>query len=66
MLWGSCHDEVRRSVLADLHLIQRSGDRADTVLGQHKAQEPREFLAVQLTVSEDLHKLIQHITQDLP
>ena len=52
--------------LADLHLIQRSGDRADAVLGQHKAQKPREFLAVQFTVTEDLHKLIQHITQNLP
>ena len=52
--------------LADLHLIQRGGDGAHAVLGQHQPQQAGEFLAVQLRVRQNFHELIQHAAEDLP
>ena len=52
--------------LADLHLIQRGGNGAHAVLGQHQAQQSGKFRAVQFRVPQDLHKLIQHVAEDLP
>ena len=52
--------------LADLHLIQRGGDGTHAVLGQHQPQQSGELLAVQLRIPQNFHKLIQHVTEDLP
>ena len=52
--------------LADLHLIQRGGNGTYAVLGQHQAQQSGKFRAVQFRVPQDLHKLIQHVAEDLP
>ena len=52
--------------LADRHLVQRHGDSAHAVLGQHQPQQPGKLLAVQLRVAQDLHELVQHAAEDLP
>ena len=52
--------------LADLHLIQRGGNGAHAVLGQHQTQQSGKFRTVQFRVTQNLHKLIQHVAEDLP
>ena len=52
--------------LTDLHLIQRGGNRAHTVLRQHQSQELGKLLAGQLRIAQNLHELIQHIAEDRP
>ena len=52
--------------LADIHLIQRGGDGAHAVLGQHLAEQADELVRSHGLLTQQLHKLIQHATEDLP
>ena len=52
--------------LAAADLIQRRRDRTHAVLGQHKAEQARKLLRIQLVCAEDADKLIHHAAQDRP
>ena len=48
------------------HPVKRDRDRADRILREHKAHEPRELLRVQLGTAQHLHKLVEHAAQNVP
>ena len=48
------------------HPVKRDRDRADRILREHKAHEPRELLRIQLGTAQHLHKLVEHAAQNVP
>ncbi|CDC67992.1 unknown [Oscillibacter sp. CAG:155] len=72
MVIGAQQKEIPGSVavvagdLRDADLIQRDGDGAHAVLGQHLPQQPGELVQLHGLVPKDLHELIQHAAEDLP
>lgn len=48
------------------HPVKGDRDRADRILREHKAHEPRELLRVQLGTAQHLHKLVKHAAQNVP
>ena len=72
MVVGPQQEEVSAGVpvvAADVphrHLVQRRRDGADAVLGQHLAQKPLELVCGDGLLAQQLHELIQRLTEDLP
>ena len=52
--------------LGCLDLVQRHGDGAHVVLGQHQLQEPGELLRIQGRVLQNLCKLVHYAAKKLP
>ena len=51
---------------AQVHRVERHGDRAHAVLRQHKAHQTRKLLGVEDRVTQDFHKLVEHTAKNAP
>ena len=51
---------------AEVHRIERHGDRADAVLREHKTEELSKLLRVERSIAQNFHKLVHHAAEDAP